>query len=207
MFIKERTYLSLSEQTNRGQLLINRMAQYSHNLDTFLCYFLFIMHSNNVFAFCWSLQIRALCLIAWSLMSLRAFSEQFQFIYSPGAYFKWFLQNTFLHSHQHFFSHWVPGSAWWPQPELFLLPCPACRLSQLNSSSAGCLEPCFGCVYWLPNTFDVQECDTTNCLIFGNWVIMYGAMQCLTGRGTVQRAFNSPQGLPGALWWERAWDP
>lgn len=124
-------------------------------------------------------------------MSLRAFSEQFQLIYTPGTYFEWFLLNMLLCGHQHFPSHWavaVPSFAWCPLSSL------SCSCSPAASfSSRLCLQPFFGygrCLYQLPDSFDGRECDTTNSTLWELNLIIYNTAQCLAGRGTVQGVFN-----------------
>lgn len=133
-------------------------------------------------------------------MSLRDFSEQFQLIYSPGVYFEWFLLNTFLRIHQHFSSCWamaVPGFAWCPLRELFpsppVLPVAHRFLQPPSSADSACS------LFWMqPLHISAARhlwCKEAWChQPFNLWelsLIIYNAMQCLTGRVTVQGVFNS----------------
>lgn len=128
-------------------------------------YFLFSMHSNSAFAFCWSLHVGALHLIAWPSMSLRAFPEQFQLIYSRETYFKWFFLNTLLCTHQHV-SSYCAWFVWCPLWELFPIPCtspsPACMatfhqsLQPLSSAATAYISSVIP-LMWYHQLFNLWE--------------------------------------------------
>lgn len=189
MFIKEWICLNLSEQTNRGKLLINVIAQYSQNLSIFWYYVLFAMHFNNAFTFCWSLQIRALCLIAWPSMSGLFWAAS---VHLQSRNVLWMISSKYCA----LLSTLAATELWWCLALLGGL-CKSCfcpsilqNIPALQFLSRPCSQPVWdlGTAHNSSSLPFFEEHPTPN---FGSCILMiYITMQCLTGMGRVQGVFH-----------------
>lgn len=148
------------------------------------------MHFNNAFTFCWSLQIRALCLIAWSSVSGLFWAVS---VHLQSRNVLWMISSKAVLSSA-LLQPLSCGSAWLclvAFARAVSVP-PSCRTSQLNNSSADSAHRQFG-IWALHATAPLYLCwEGESCpQFFGSCiVIIYITVQCLSGMGRVQGFFT-----------------